>query len=36
MYGSTHVLNPGALYRAAFHSLALLELPELEVTLVKL
>jgi len=36
LYGSTHVLNPGALYRAAFHSLALLELPELEVTLVKL
>jgi hypothetical protein len=36
MYGSTHVLNPGALFRATFHSLALLELPALEVTLIKL
>ncbi|HEX4145549.1 MAG TPA: metallophosphoesterase family protein [Pirellulales bacterium] len=36
LYGSTHLLNPGALYRAAFHSLALVELPQLEVTLVKL
>ncbi len=36
MHGPTHVLNPGALYRAAFHSLALVELPELDVTLIKL
>ncbi|HTU25156.1 MAG TPA: YfcE family phosphodiesterase [Pirellulales bacterium] len=36
VHGQTHVLNPGALYRAAFHSLALLDLPALEVTLIKL
>jgi uncharacterized protein len=36
MHGSTHVLNPGALYRATFHSLALVELPQLDVTLIKL
>ena len=27
-----HVLNPGALYRAPYHSLALVELPQLEIT----
>lgn len=30
--GSTLVLNPGALYRAARHSIALVRLPELEAT----
>ncbi|REK19331.1 MAG: metallophosphoesterase [Planctomycetota bacterium] len=30
--GSTTVLNPGALYRAQPHSLAIVELPQLEIT----
>lgn len=34
--GSTLVLNPGALYRANPHSLAIVELPSLEVTAVRL
>ena len=32
LLGRTHVLNPGALYRAAYHSLAVVDLPQLEVT----
>ncbi|MGI9455811.1 MAG: YfcE family phosphodiesterase [Aeoliella sp.] len=47
-YGHTHiaasdrqeggklVLNPGALYRAAMHSIALLELPECEATIIEM
>ena len=34
--GKTHVLNPGALYRARYHSLALVEVPALEITEVRL
>jgi putative phosphoesterase len=30
--GRTHVLNPGALYRAPYHSIALVDLPQLEIT----
>ena len=35
-YGETLALNPGALYRANPHSLAVLELPSLEATIVPL
>jgi hypothetical protein len=34
--GDTLVLNPGALYRAKTHTLAIVELPGLQVTSVKL
>ena len=33
--GRTLVLNPGALYRATPHSLAVVELPELRATIVQ-
>ncbi len=32
LVGRTRVLNPGALYRAAYHSLAVVDLPQLEIT----
>jgi uncharacterized protein len=35
-HGSTLVLNPGALYRATPHSIAYVELPSLEVMIVRL
>lgn len=35
IHGHCHVLNPGALYRAAYHSIALVELPELEIAEVR-
>lgn len=35
-YGSTLVLNPGALYRATPHSIACVELPELEAEIIVL
>ena len=34
--GPTRVLNPGALYRATPHSIAYVELPELEATIISL
>jgi uncharacterized protein len=34
--GRTHVLNPGALYRAQYHSLALVDLPQLEITEIRI
>ncbi len=34
--GSTLVLNPGAVYRATPHSIAVVELPSLEVTIVRI
>ncbi len=34
--GRCHVLNPGALYRAAYHSLAVVDLPELEITEIRI
>ena len=35
-HGKTLALNPGALYRANPHSLAIVDLPELEATFVTL
>ena len=33
--GRTHVLNPGALHRARYHSLAIVDLPDLTITEIK-
>jgi len=35
LQGRTHVLNPGALHRARYHSFALVDLPDLAITEIK-